>query len=566
MFIPKLFQIIKESPQDLKGKNLANDIVAGLIVAVVALPLSIALAISSGVSPEVGLITAIVAGFLISFLGGSRVQIGGPTAAFVVIICGIIEQYGVDGLIIATIMAGAFLIVFGLLKLGDVIKFIPFPITVGFTTGIAVTLFSTQLNDFLGMNISGISSEFIPKWGTYIQNLDKIDLWAGAIGVGSIVISVVWGKINKKIPGSLIALIVTTIAVMIMQKNGIAESVQTIGSKFTDLKGAMPLPHLPDFKGIDVAQLIQPALTIAILAGIESLLSAVVADGMTGDKHNSNQELIAQGIANIGSALFGGLPATGAIARTAANIRNGGRTPVAGMVHAVVLLIIMLVAMPLAKLIPMPTLAGILIVVSWNMCEFKEFAEIARTTKSDMAILIITFILTVVFDLVIAIEIGMVMAMFLFMKKMSESFNINTVSKEHENDTYKYINNEIMVYELAGPMFFGASTRFMDVMKKMNVKSDVLILRMTNVPIIDGTSLDSLHYVIDYAKQHHILVLYAELQPQPLKVLKKFGCEKRMGKERFFATMDEAYAFAQEIVTISKENRKNRTRKNKVEK
>lgn len=566
MFIPKLFQIIKESPQDLKGKNLANDIVAGLIVAVVALPLSIALAISSGVSPEVGLITAIVAGFLISFLGGSRVQIGGPTAAFVVIICGIIEQYGVDGLIIATIMAGAFLIVFGLLKLGDVIKFIPFPITVGFTTGIAVTLFSTQLNDFLGMNISGISSEFIPKWGTYIQNLDKIDLWAGAIGVGSIVISVVWGKINKKIPGSLIALIVTTIAVMIMQKNGIAESVQTIGSKFTDLKGAMPLPHLPDFKGIDVAQLIQPALTIAILAGIESLLSAVVADGMTGDKHNSNQELIAQGIANIGSALFGGLPATGAIARTAANIRNGGRTPVAGMVHAVVLLIIMLVAMPLAKLIPMPTLAGILIVVSWNMCEFKEFAEIARTTKSDMAILIITFILTVVFDLVIAIEIGMVMAMFLFMKKMSESFNINTVSKEHENDTYKYINNEIMVYELAGPMFFGASTRFMDVMKKMNVKSDVLILRMTNVPIIDGTSLDSLHYVIDYAKQHHILVLYAELQPQPLKVLKKFGCEKRMGKERFFATMDEAYAFAQEIVTISKENRKKRTRKNKVEK
>ncbi|MDO5387821.1 MAG: SulP family inorganic anion transporter [Clostridia bacterium] len=566
MFIPKLFQIIKESPQDLKGKNLANDIVAGLIVAVVALPLSIALAISSGVSPEVGLITAIVAGFLISFLGGSRVQIGGPTAAFVVIICGIIEQYGVDGLIIATIMAGAFLIVFGLLKLGDVIKFIPFPITVGFTTGIAVTLFSTQLNDFLGMNISGISSEFIPKWGTYIQNLDKIDLWAGAIGVGSIVISVVWGKINKKIPGSLIALIVTTIAVMIMQKNGIAESVQTIGSKFTDLKGAMPLPHLPDFKGIDVAQLIQPALTIAILAGIESLLSAVVADGMTGDKHNSNQELIAQGIANIGSALFGGLPATGAIARTAANIRNGGRTPIAGMVHAVVLLIIMLVAMPLAKLIPMPTLAGILIVVSWNMCEFKEFAEIARTTKSDMAILIITFILTVVFDLVIAIEIGMVMAMFLFMKKMSESFNINTVSKEHENDTYKYINNEIMVYELAGPMFFGASTRFMDVMKKMNVKSDVLILRMTNVPIIDGTSLDSLHYVIDYAKQHHILVLYAELQPQPLKVLKKFGCEKRMGKERFFATMDEAYAFAQEIVTISKENRKNRTRKNKVEK
>lgn len=561
MFIPKLFQIFKESPQDLKGKNLVNDIISGLIVAVVALPLSIALAISSGVGPEVGLITAIVAGFLISFLGGSRVQIGGPTAAFVVIICGIIEQYGIDGLIIATLMAGAFLILFGILKLGDVIKFIPFPITVGFTTGIAVTLFSTQLNDFLGMNISGISSEFIPKWSTYLQNLDKIDIFAVGVGVASIVVSILWGKINKKIPGSLIALIVTTVAVYLLQKNGMATSVQTIGSKFTDLRGAIPVPHIPSFKGVDVAALIQPALTIAILAGIESLLSAVVADGMTGDKHNSNQELIAQGIANIGSALFGGLPATGAIARTAANIRNGGRTPVAGMVHAVVLLIIMLVAMPLAKLIPMPTLAGILIVVSWNMCEFKEFAEIARTTKSDLSILILTFILTVVFDLVIAIEIGMVLAMFLFMKKMSESFNINTVSKERENDTYKYINNEIMVYELAGPMFFGASTRFMDTMKKMNVKSDVLILRMTNVPIIDGTSLDSLKYVIDYAKTHHILVLYAELQPQPLKVLKKFGCEKRMGKERFFDTMEEAYAFANEIVTISKENRKKRAKK-----
>lgn len=561
MFIPKLFQIFKESPQDLKGKNLVNDIISGLIVAVVALPLSIALAISSGVGPEIGLITAIVAGFLISFLGGSRVQIGGPTAAFVVIICGIIEQYGIDGLIIATLMAGAFLILFGILKLGDVIKFIPFPITVGFTTGIAVTLFSTQLNDFLGMNISGISSEFIPKWGTYLQNLDKIDIFAVGVGVASIVVSILWGKINKKIPGSLIALIVTTVVVYLLQKNGIATSVQTIGSKFTDLKGSIPVPHIPSFKGVDVADLIQPALTIAILAGIESLLSAVVADGMTGDKHNSNQELIAQGIANIGSALFGGLPATGAIARTAANIRNGGRTPVAGMVHAVVLLIIMLVAMPLAKLIPMPTLAGILIVVSWNMCEFKEFAEIARTTKSDLSILILTFILTVVFDLVIAIEIGMVLAMFLFMKKMSESFNINTVSKERENDTYKYINNEIMVYELAGPMFFGASTRFMDTMKKMNVKSDVLILRMTNVPIIDGTSLDSLKYVIDYAKTHHILVLYAELQPQPLKVLKKFGCEKRMGKDRFFDTMEEAYAFANEIVTISKENRKKRAKK-----
>ncbi len=564
MFIPKLFEIIKKSPQELKGKNLVNDIISGVIVAIVALPLSIALAISSGVGPEIGLITAIVAGFIISFLGGSRVQIGGPTAAFVVIICGIIEQYGIDGLIIATIMAGIFLVAFGILKLGDVIKFIPFPITVGFTTGIAVTLFSTQLNDFLGMDIEGISSEFIPKWIAYIQNIDKINIAAAAIGIASIVISVVWGKINKKIPGSLIALVTTTLALYILRKNGMATSVHTIGSKFTDLKAYIPVPHLPDLSGVDIMALIQPAFTIAILAGIESLLSAVVADGMTGDKHNSNQELIAQGIANIGSALFGGLPATGAIARTAANIRNGGRTPIAGMVHAVTLLIIMLVALPLAKLIPMPTLAGILIVVSWNMCEFKEFAEIARTTKSDLAILILTFVLTVVFDLVVAIEVGMVLAMFLFMKKMSESFNINTVSKLQENDTYKYINNEILVYELAGPMFFGASTRFVDTMKKMNVKSDVLILRMTNVPIIDGTLLDSLKFVIDYAKNHHILVLYAELQPQPREVLKNFGCEKRMGKERFFDTMDEAYAVAKEIVTISKENRKKRKKNEKA--
>ncbi len=554
---------MKESPQDLKGKNLVNDIIAGVIVAVVALPLSIALAISSGVGPEVGLITAIVAGFLISFLGGSRVQIGGPTAAFVVIICGIIEQYGIEGLTVATLMAGVFLILFGIFKLGDVIKFIPFPITVGFTTGIAVTLFSTQLNDFLGMDISGISSEFIPKWITYFQNLDKINIAAAAVGAASIVISVAWGKINKKIPGSLVTLVITTAAVYLLQKNGMAVSVQTIGSKFTDLSGAVPVPHIPSFAGVDVAALVQPALTIAILAGIESLLSAVVADGMTGDKHNSNQELIAQGIANIGSALFGGLPATGAIARTAANIRNGGRSPVAGMVHAVVLLVIMLVAMPLAKLIPMPTLAGILIVVSWNMCEFKEFAEISKTTKSDLAVLILTFVLTVVFDLVVAIEVGMVLAMFLFIKKMSDSFNINTVSKEHENDTYKYINNEIMVYELAGPMFFGASTRFMDRMKKMNVKSDVLILRMTNVPTIDGTALDSLKYVIEYAKTYHITVLYAELQPQPKEVLVRFGCEERMGKEKFFETMDDAYAYAQGIVTERKEKKKKKEKKSK---
>lgn len=562
---PKLFEILKDSPQDLKGKQLINDIVAGLIVAVVALPLSIALAISSGVSPEVGLVTAIVAGFFISFLGGSRVQIGGPTAAFVVIICGIIEKFGIEGLAVATIMAGIFLILFGIFNLGDVIKFIPFPITVGFTTGIAVTLFSTQLNDFLGMNISPISSEFLSKWNTYLHNLDKINWTSASIGLLAIVIIVLWGKINKKIPGSLVALIVTTALVAVLQKNNIATDVQTIGSKFANISGKFPMPSLPDYGSVNITELIQPALTIAILAGIESLLSAVVADGMTGNKHNSNQELIAQGVANIASALFGGLPATGAIARTAANIKNGGRSPISGMVHAVTLLIIMLVAMPLAKMIPMCTLAAILIITSYNMCEFREFAEIAKTTKSDLAVLILTFVLTVIFDLVIAIEVGMVLAMFTFMKKMSETFNISTVSKISESDTYKYINKEIMVYELAGPMFFGASTRFVDVMKDMNVKTDILILRMRNVPIIDGTSLDSLKHIIEYAKDYHIMVLYAELQEQPYQVLQNYGCEKRMGKEKFFKTMDEAYAFATEIVTLNKEIKKTRTkRKTKV--
>ncbi|MBO5561979.1 MAG: STAS domain-containing protein, partial [Firmicutes bacterium] len=478
-----------------------------------------------------------------------------PTAAFVVIICGIIAEYGIDGLIISTVMAGIFLIIFGLLGLGDVIKFIPFPITVGFTTGIGVTLFSTQLNDFLGMNIDGISSEFLEKWASYLQNISRINIHAVIIGAAAVLIIIFWGKINKKIPGSLVALVVTTAVVYLLQKNGMWTDVSTIGSKYTNISGAIPKPHLPSLAGIKVSALVEPAITIAILAGIESLLSAVVADGMTGDKHDSNQELIAQGVANIASALFGGLPATGAIARTAANIKNGGRTPVAGMVHAFALLIIMLAAMPLAKLIPMTTLAAILIVTSINMCEFKEFALIYKTTKSDFSVLILTFVLTVVFDLVVAIEFGMVLAMFLFIKRMSESFEINTVSKEHENDTHKYINNEILVYEFAGPMFFGASTRFMDIMKQMNVKSDVLILRMKNVPNIDGTLVDSLRKTIDYCKKNNITVLYAELNPQPYKVLQKFGCEDRMGKEKFFTTMDGAFAYAESLVADKKKKK-----------
>lgn len=547
MIRPKLFSIIKNSPEDLKGKALVNNVIAGIIVAVVALPLSIALAISSGngIGPKEGLVTAIIAGFLISFLGGSRVQIGGPTAAFVVIVSSIVATFGMQGLITATIMAGIFLVVFGLVGLGDVIKFIPYPITVGFTCGIAVTLFSTQLNDFLGMNIADVPSEFIPKWGVYLENFSLVNKWSFIVGILSVLVIVSWGKINKKIPGSLVALILATLAVYFFDI-----PVDTIGSKFGEITSEFPKPQIsvPDFETI--TKLIPSAFTIAILAGIESLLSAVVADGMTGDKHDSNTELVAQGVANIASALFGGLPATGAIARTAANIKNGGRTPIAGIVHAVTLLIVMLVAMPLAKLIPMCTLSAILIVVAFNMCEFGAFIEMIKTTKSDFFILLVTFVLTVVFDLVVAIEVGMLLAMFLFMKKMSENLKINTVSKASETDTYKYINKEILVYEIAGPMFFGASTRFVDIMKNMSVSSDILILRMQNVPLIDGTSMDSLKQIIDYTRRHHIMVLFAELQEQPKKIIEKVGIKESIGADRFFDTIDDAFVCAEDIVSL----------------
>ncbi len=553
MFKPKLFSILKNSPEELKGKSLLNNIIAGIIVAIVALPLSIALAISSGVSPEQGLVTAILAGFLISFLGGSRVQIGGPTAAFVVIICGIIAQYGFMGLVIATIMAGIILIIFGILKFGDVIKFIPYPITVGFTSGIAVTLFATQLKDFLELDIDSVPSEFIPKIGSYIENISTINYTSLLIGLLAIAIIVCWNKISKRIPGPLVALVVTTLIVYFGDLD-----VMTIGKKFGQLSSEFPAPiffgddfQMPTF---DMIMTLMPsAFTIAVLAGIESLLSAVVADGMTGDKHDSNTELIAQGVANIASAIFGGLPATGAIARTAANIKNGGRTPIAGMVHALVLLVIMLVAMPLAQLIPMTTLAAILIVVSFNMFDFGAFPQIAKTTKSDFSTLILTFVLTVVFDLVVAIEIGMVLAMFLFIRKMANTLKINTVSKVNESDTYKYINKEILVYEIAGPMFFGASTKFVDTMKTMNVKSDILILRMQNVPLIDGTLIDSLQQILDYTRKHHIMILFAELQPQPKKVIEKIGINDSIGNDRFFTTIDDAFAVANDIVNLKNE-------------
>lgn len=546
--MPSLFKIFKDSPKSLNTKTITSDIVAGIIVAIVALPLSIALAISSGVSPEKGLITAIIAGFLISFLGGSRVQIGGPTAAFVVIICGIIEEHGIDGLLIATILAGIFLIIFGLLKLGSVIKYVPYPITVGFTAGIAVTLFSTQLNDFFGLNLDGVPSEFLSKWSVYIQNFDKINWWALGIGAICVAIIMVWDKINKKIPGSLIALVLSTVAVMLFDI-----PVETIGSKFGEIPAGLPMPSVPEFDIEKVSALIQPAVTIAVLAGVESLLSAVVADGMTGHKHDSNMELIAQGAANIGSALFGGLPATGAIARTAANINNGGRTPIAGIVHAITILIVLLVAMPLAKLIPMCTLAAILIVVAYNMSGIKAFKGVLKSTKSDIIVLILTFLLTVIFDLVVAIEVGMVLAVFLFMKKVSVNFSSNLrPDSANELSAEGIANSDVVVYEIDGPLFFGTATMFMDTLGSVSKDSDIVIVRMKRVQFIDATALDSLRKMIEQARKYHIMLLFSEVNETVMATLYKSGLVSELGEDRFFENVSLASDEAKNITEIKR--------------
>ncbi|MEG0371199.1 MAG: SulP family inorganic anion transporter, partial [Clostridium sp.] len=472
---PKLIGMLKRG--EITKESASKDIIAGVIVAIIALPLSVALAISSGVSPEKGLITAIIAGCIISLLGGSRVQIGGPTGAFVVIVYGIVQTYGLNGLIIATIMAGIIMILLGLLKFGSVIKYVPYPITVGFTAGIAITLLSTQIKDFFGLNIQSVPSEFIPKWIVYFENLDSINYMALLIGVCSLIIMILWPKINKTIPGSLIALVVTTVIVKIFNL-----PVATIGSSFESISATIPMPILPSFDLEQIKVLIGPAVTIAILASIESLLSAVVADGMIGGKHDSNMELVAQGIANIFSGLFGGIPATGAIARTAANIKNGGRSPISGIVHAIVLLLIMLIFMPLAKLIPMTTLAAILMIVSYNMGEWRTCISLLKAPKSDMVVLLITFFLTVIFDLVIAIEIGMVLAAFLFMRRIADTTKIKCVKKdilyqgERADNLRKeedLSNGRVLVYEINGPFFFGIAQKFLEVMKDISYDYDV---------------------------------------------------------------------------------------------
>lgn len=515
---PKLFDVIKGYTKE----QLMKDIISGIIVAIIALPLSIALAIASGVSPEQGLYTAIIAGFFISFFGGSRVQIGGPTAAFVVIIYGIVAEYGTDGLIVATILAGIILVIMGICRFGSLIKYIPYTITTGFTCGIAVTLFVGQLKDFFGMDIASVPSESLDKVIVYAKNIRSINLTTTLIGIAAVAIMLLWPKVTDKIPGSLIAIIVTTAVVYFAKL-----PVNTIGSVYGELNSAFPVFHVPSLSMKLVQEMLSPAFTIAILAGIESLLSAVVSDGMIGDTHKSNAELVGQGLGNIFSGLFGGIPATGAIARTAANVRNGGRTPIAGITHCITLTIILLVLMPLAALIPMTTLAAILLVVAANMADWSSFFRLCKMApKSDIIVLVATFFLTVFFDLVVAIEIGVVLAALLFMKRMAETADIKawkyTDSPDitpGEAEKLRDIPHSISVFEICGPMFFAAADQILNINSNHHTK--VVVIRMRSVPAIDASAMRSLHELANRAKRKNITLVFSHVNEQPMRVMKK---------------------------------------------
>ena len=545
--MPKFFSMIKN--KEITKQQITKDIISGIIVAVIALPLSIALAIASGVSPEKGLITAIFAGFIISFLGGSKVQIGGPTAAFVTIIYSIIQEHGLDGLITAVIMAGVMLVIMGLLKFGSLIKFIPKTITVGFTAGIALTLMSTQLKDFLGLQIAEVPSEFIPKWESYFVHINTVSLWSVAVGALCIAIIVLWPKVNKTIPGSMIALIVATLLVKFLNI-----PIDTIGSRFSEISSSVPVPVMPSFSVATINKLFVPAVTIAILGALESLLSAVVADEMVGDTHDSNMELVAQGLANIASGLFGGIPATGAIARTASNVKSGGRSSIAGMVHAVTLLITMLVLMPLAKMIPMTALSAILIVVAYNMSEWRTFKALLKAPKSDVAVLLITFGCTVIFDLVVAIGFGMVVTMALFMKRVSDTTSIRDLVDEEVFDdeitrVLEKADGKINVYQVNGPMFFGVVQDFISKMKELESSTEVVILDMRHTHAVDASAVDAMTKLLKQCNKLNIKLYLTHVQEQPMKALDKMGFSIKVGESNIFETKTEAIEDAYDYVT-----------------
>lgn len=540
---PKLFSVMKT----YNAAQLGKDVVAGIIVAIIALPLSIALALASGVGPEQGIYTAIVAGFLISFFGGSRVQIAGPTAAFATIVAGIVAEKGMDGLVLATVLAGIILIVMGFLRLGSLIKFIPFTITTGFTAGIAVTIAIGQVKDFLGLTYPAgtVAIETMEKLEAVIANIGTINVQALIVGVVCLTIQIVWPYINKKIPGSLIAVIVGILMVQLLHMN-----VNTIGDLY-EISNKLPSLHIPSLSLSDIGDIIPDAFTIAILAAIESLLSCVVADSMINSKHRSNMELIAQGIGNVGSALFGGIPATGAIARTAANIKNGGRTPIAGMVHAIVLVLILVVLMPYAALIPMPCIAAILFMVAYNMSGWRTFVNLCKSApKSDILVLVLTFALTVIFDLVVAIEVGIVLAAILFMKRMSDETEVEGwkyVDDEDDPDSIslRAVPDHTLVYEVSGPMFFGAADKIMTISVKEDTKC--LVIRMRSVNALDATAMHSMEQLYDMCAKKNIQMILSHVNEQPKSVMDKAGFSEKVGEKNFCAHIDDALVRAKEI-------------------
>lgn len=553
-FKPRLLQCLK----NYNRKTFVADLMAGIIVGIVALPLAIAFGIASGVTPEKGIITAIVAGFVISALGGSKVQIGGPTGAFIIIIYGIIQQYGMEGLTIATLMAGVFLILFGFLHLGTIIKFIPYPIVVGFTSGIAVTIFTTQVKDLFGLNIASVPSDFIEKWICYFNNFSTIDLWSSVIGIVSVVIIMLTPKVSKKVPGSLVAIIVMTIAALLLKQFAGVESIETIGDRFA-ISNSLPEATVPALSWETIKNLVSPAITIAILGAIESLLSAAVADGVIGDHHNSNTELIAQGVANLASPIFGGIPATGAIARTMTNINNGGRTPIAGIVHAVVLLLIFLFLMPLAKYIPMACLAGVLVVVSYGMSGWRSFLALMKNPKSDVTVLLITFFLTIIFDLTIAIEVGLIIACLLFMRRMSETTDVHVISNEinpDDEDSDMHLGNiehltipkGVEVYEINGPYFFGAGNRFEEIMATLGDRPQVRIIRMRKVPFVDSTGIHNLTNLCEMSQKEGIQIVLSGVTEKVHSQLDKAGFYDIVGQDNICSHIDIALDRAKEII------------------
>ena len=560
-FKPKLLSTMRNYDR----RQFTTDLLAGIIVGIVALPLAIAFGIASGVTPEKGIITAIVAGLIVSVFGGSKVQIGGPTGAFIIIIYGIIQQYGFEGLTIATLMAGVFLIMFGVLHLGTIIKYIPYPIVVGFTSGIALTIFTTQIKDLFGLTMASVPSDFIEKWIAYFKSMPTIDAWSAAVGVGSVAVIALWPKVArfnhvlKKLPGSLIAIIVMTIAGLLLKQYMGVTTIETIGDRFS-ISNQLPGAQVPELSWEVIKGLVSPAITIAILGAIESLLSATVADGVIGDHHDSNTELIAQGMANLASPIFGGIPATGAIARTMTNINNGGRTPVAGIVHAAVLLLIFLFLMPLAQYIPMACLAGVLVIVSYNMSGWRSFMSILKNPKSDVIVLWVTFLLTVIFDLTIAIEVGLICACLLFMRRMAETTDVKVISEEinpEEEDSDFLLGNlehlsipeGVEVYEINGPYFFGAGNRFEEIMGALHhQRPKVRIIRMRKVPFVDSTGIHNLTNLCLMSQQEGIQVVLSGVNPTVQTVLHKAGFDTMLGVENICSHINIALERAKELL------------------